>query len=293
MLLPSTRLQLTRRCMKPWIPRIQSIWFRSYSTTPSLYLREQTSTMQAPPGQRGNPLAGASDYNVDHMHSSEPFYQDHFNVETFFMPSRPKRPRRHRAIDQPEHHITELDQGPSEVYKHHPMLSSAFDWSPFLHPDELPEMKVDIEELENEYVIHAEVPGVQKKDIHLHVHGNYITIRAEKKMLTTSDGGVVDQRAAQTGASPARGEPTPDDIPSSASPTASEEAVAADKVDAPLPKYHRRTERTYGLVQRTFQLPNDSVPEQIKATYDAGVLTITVPRTQQQAEKLGKEVNIL
>jgi len=250
--------------------------------------------MQTPPIERGNPLAGASDYNVDHMHSSDPFYQDHFNVETFFMPRRQRRPRRHRAIDQPEHHITELPQAPSEVYKHHPMLSSAFDWSPYMHSDEaVPEMKVDIEELDNEYVIHAEVPGVQKKDIHVHVRGNYITIRAEKKMVTTSGGGIEDQRASQTGASPARGKPTPDDIPSSASPTASEEAVAADKVDVPLPKYQRRTERTYGLVERAFTLPNDSIPEKIEARYEAGVLSIVVPRTQHQDEKLGQEVRIL
>lgn len=46
-------------------------------------------------------------------------------------------------------------------------------------------------------------------------------------------------------------------------------------------KDYYRIERTYGAFRRVLSLPGDSVVEQIVATTRNGVLTITIPRSQQ------------
>lgn len=40
---------------------------------------------------------------------------------------------------------------------------------------------VDIEERDNTYVVHAEIPGMQKDEIDVECHDGYLTIRGEKK----------------------------------------------------------------------------------------------------------------
>jgi HSP20 family protein len=46
-----------------------------------------------------------------------------------------------------------------------------------------------------------------------------------------------------------------------------------------------RTERVYGLFQRTVQLPTEVVGEKAKATYKDGVLKIIVPKSQKSVPK--------
>lgn len=42
-----------------------------------------------------------------------------------------------------------------------------------------------------------------------------------------------------------------------------------------------RTERTYGVFERTFALPTTVEPDRIEATYDAGVLTVVIPKAER------------
>ena len=42
-------------------------------------------------------------------------------------------------------------------------------------------LRTNIEELENEYLVTVEVPGVSKKDINIEYEDNYLTISVEKK----------------------------------------------------------------------------------------------------------------
>ena len=42
-------------------------------------------------------------------------------------------------------------------------------------------IRMDVAENENAYVVHAEVPGVKKEDIHVTIDGNQVTISAETK----------------------------------------------------------------------------------------------------------------
>ena len=46
---------------------------------------------------------------------------------------------------------------------------------------EAPSIKVDVKEQEKAYVVHAEMPGVKKEDIHVHVDGPMVSISAERK----------------------------------------------------------------------------------------------------------------
>jgi HSP20 family protein len=50
-------------------------------------------------------------------------------------------------------------------------------------------IKVDVTEKDNAYVVHAEVPGVKRDDIHVTIEGNQVTIAAEvKKGTDVKDG---------------------------------------------------------------------------------------------------------
>lgn len=104
-----------------------------------------------------------------------------------------------------------------------------------LHGEGLPspaQIKIDVNEIDNQYIVHAEVPGVSKEDIHVSVEGNVVTLRA-----------VVKQK---------------------------DEQLKDEKV--------LRSERYYGAVARSFQLPAELDQTQAKAKYDNGVLTLTLPK---------------
>jgi HSP20 family protein len=53
---------------------------------------------------------------------------------------------------------------------------------------------IDIEELNNEVVVTAELPGVTEKDIHVDLTGDTLTIKGEKKMERESDAGQRKER---------------------------------------------------------------------------------------------------
>ncbi|WP_263787501.1 Hsp20/alpha crystallin family protein [Salinibacter grassmerensis] len=46
-----------------------------------------------------------------------------------------------------------------------------------------------------------------------------------------------------------------------------------------------RVERAFGNFHRTFTLPNAVDPERVEATYDEGVLTINVPKTEKSTRR--------
>lgn len=56
----------------------------------------------------------------------------------------------------------------------------------FVRPVEMnapdtPAIKMDVTEQQNTFVVHAELPGVKKEDIHVQVEGNQVMITAEVK----------------------------------------------------------------------------------------------------------------
>ncbi len=45
----------------------------------------------------------------------------------------------------------------------------------------MPAVKMDVKEQEGAFVVHAELPGVKKEDIHVTIEGNQVSISAEVK----------------------------------------------------------------------------------------------------------------
>jgi HSP20 family protein len=56
--------------------------------------------------------------------------------------------------------------------------------------DNAPRMRMDVTETEKEYVVKAEIPGVQKEDIKVAINGNQVSLTAEiKEEKSAGDGG--------------------------------------------------------------------------------------------------------
>lgn len=102
-----------------------------------------------------------------------------------------------------------------------------------LHGDALPaQIRVDVKEAPDAYQLAAEIPGVSKEDIHVHIEGNVVSLRAEvKQQDTQTEGGKV-----------------------------------------------LRSERYYGALSRSFQLPVDIDNTSARARYENGVLNLTLPK---------------
>jgi HSP20 family protein len=47
---------------------------------------------------------------------------------------------------------------------------------------EAPQVRVDVKENADGYEVHAELPGIKKEDIHVHIDGPVISISAERKL---------------------------------------------------------------------------------------------------------------
>jgi HSP20 family protein len=90
---------------------------------------------------------------------------------------------------------------------------------------------LNVRQIDNIFVVTAEIPGMRKEDLELRVEGDTLSIKGERKPL-------------ETGAELS---------------------------------YHRR-ERAVGTFQRSLTLPSRVDPENVKATYKDGILTITLQR---------------
>ena len=47
--------------------------------------------------------------------------------------------------------------------------------------NELPSVKIDVKTQDNGYLVHAELPGIKKEDIHVNIDGSVVSISAERK----------------------------------------------------------------------------------------------------------------
>lgn len=106
-----------------------------------------------------------------------------------------------------------------------------------LHGDPLPapgSIKIDVKEAAEAYTVQAEIPGVDKSDIHVSVDRNLVTLRAEIKQF--------------------------------------------DKKSDNERLLHE--ERYYGSVSRSFQLGSEIDEAKVKARYEQGVLTLTLPKKE-------------
>ena len=97
---------------------------------------------------------------------------------------------------------------------------------------------VDIYEDGDHMVIKAELPGVEKENIHVDVNGRVLTLTGER---------VLDREVNEE-------------------------------------NYYRQ-ERTFGKFERSFTLPTEIDPENIKADFSKGVLKVDILRPEEQKPK--------
>lgn len=90
---------------------------------------------------------------------------------------------------------------------------------------------IDVRESEGEFVIEAELPGMDEKDVNVTISNGILTLKGEKK---------------------------------------SEREEMKDS-------YHL-TERSYGSFQRSFQVADSIDADKVKASFEKGVLKITMPK---------------
>jgi HSP20 family protein len=65
---------------------------------------------------------------------------------------------------------------------------------------ELPQLRMDVKEGEKSYTVHADIPGVNKDDIHVTIDGNTVSISAEvKKSAEQKEGEKVLRRERYVG----------------------------------------------------------------------------------------------
>ena len=97
---------------------------------------------------------------------------------------------------------------------------------------------VDIMETKDNFVVKAELPGLEAKDVNVSISGDILTIKGEKK------------------------------------------AEEEEKDE-----HYHRVERYSGSFQRVFQLPSGVKADKIEATFDKGVLKVTLPKVEEAKKK--------
>jgi HSP20 family protein len=102
-------------------------------------------------------------------------------------------------------------------------------------------LKVDVNEREDAYAIHAEIPGIKKEDIHVAIDGAIVSITAERR----------EEKEVKDG------------------------------------ERLLRSERYFGKVSRSFELPQEVDESQASAKYNDGVLELVLPKkATSQAKRL-------
>ena len=96
---------------------------------------------------------------------------------------------------------------------------------------------IEVIDAKNDVRVLAEIPGLNKEDIHVSVDGNLLTVKGEKKQAADKENGVV------------------------------------------------RSERVYGNFYRALTLPKTVDAGNIKATYQNGVLELTLPKIEEAKPK--------
>lgn len=95
-----------------------------------------------------------------------------------------------------------------------------------------PQIKMDVKETDGQYLVKAEIPGVNKDDIHVTIEGNLVSISAEVKQ--------------------------------------EKETKEGERVIS--------SERSYGMASRSFSLGVEVDKGNVKASYNNGVLELTLPK---------------
>ena len=111
---------------------------------------------------------------------------------------------------------------------------------------------------ENAYLLTLEIPGVDPKDVDVGVVGNTLTIKADRRRQGQQDGQEGQPREGQQGQQRAR--------------------------------HVLFSEVQHGTIRREFGLPEDADRNRIAAEFRNGLLTLTVPKSQEVHQRRKIEI---
>jgi HSP20 family protein len=97
---------------------------------------------------------------------------------------------------------------------------------------------VDFSETKDSFVVKAELPGLDVKDVDVSISGDVLTIKGEKK-----------------------------------------------KEEEEKDEHHYRAERYYGSFQRSLQIPSGVQADKVEASFDKGILKVTLPKAEEAKKK--------
>ncbi|MBP1923384.1 HSP20 family protein [Halorubrum alkaliphilum] len=121
-----------------------------------------------------------------------------------------------------------------------------------------PGVAVDVVETDDEVVVTADLPGFDADSIDVELHEDALTIAATRE--NEHDGAA--------------------DTDTEASPDADDGPGATEPAE---PRYHRH-ERRHGSASRRIPIPVAVDPDGTSATYDDGVLTVTLPKRSSDSD---------
>lgn len=111
-------------------------------------------------------------------------------------------------------------------------------------------MATDVREFPDKYELSIELPGFGKDDVHAELKDGYLTIRAERSVKKDTGDGKDDGQTE----------------------------VEDDETEGG--KYIRQ-ERFYGKAERSFYVGDDVKSSDIRASFENGVLVLTVPKVKE------------
>jgi HSP20 family protein len=123
----------------------------------------------------------------------------------------------------------EMDRLRNRLFGERPLVRAfAEEWSP----------SVDISETKDNFIVKAELPGLESKDVNVSISGDLLIIKGEKK-----------------------------------------------KEEEEKDEHHYCVERYSGSFQRVFQLPTAVKGDKVEATFEKGVLKVTLPKVEEAKKK--------
>jgi len=132
------------------------------------------------------------------------------------------------------------------------------------HPLNLKPITVNVVEKEKEYLISADLPGVDKNDVKLSVHDGVLSIAAERRQSS--------ELVSDTTTPTIKGQ---QQLPQQ----------LQQKESFGLGGKYRRIEHQFGQVTRSFKLPGNVDVSKLSAKFENGVLNITLLKTAEAAAK--------
>ncbi|KAK6864058.1 HSP20-like chaperone [Apiospora arundinis] len=175
--------------------------------------------------------------------------------------------------------------------------------------------KFDLKETESAYELHGELPGIEKKNVHIEFTDPQTIVIRGKVERTHTEGtppagllegnnmsGAITEGGEKNGASDIEArrnshQPTVEDDPEAEGSTGAQPTPATtvaetvksehqqpQKPSAPKAKYWV-SERSIGEFSRSFNFPTRVETDEVKASLDNGVLALTVPKAKKHESR--------